>query len=64
MKKSKNRQPKIRREWSRKPQTQITPDRKKDFEDCPYCDGTGYLYGFYDLTADIVCDECGGTGLK
>lgn len=66
MKASKNKQPKIRRIWTRKPQEQIVPNRKKDNTSCYYCDGTGV--NFYDIerygTELEDCIECGGTGLK
>lgn len=66
MKKSKNKQPKIRREWTRNPKQQVVPNGKKHTDDCPDCSGTGIVYGsfFYKGLGDHDdCLRCGGTGL-
>jgi hypothetical protein len=63
--KNKGKQPKVRRTWDRKPETQVTPSRKHMSDPCTYCDGTGIWFGTCDESGTYVdCQECGGTGLK
>jgi DnaJ-class molecular chaperone len=59
----KDKLPKIRRSWAINPKTRVTPNKKKNKEACPICDGTGTFCNAYGLPGRYAeCQECGGTG--